>query len=112
MKCVFGEAQDAHAPGRYLRNGTIVEDPESPERVRRLLDGAGKAGLERVAPRECARDHLGAVHSARYLDFLANGYGEWLQLPGAYPEIMPSVRPLEPAGGYPDSSLPAGSPRA
>jgi acetoin utilization deacetylase AcuC-like enzyme len=105
MKCVFGEAQHAHAPARYLRNGTIVEYPESPERVNRLLEGAGRAGLEIVAPREFALDHLGAVHSPRYLDFLANGYAQWTQLPGAYPEIMPSVRPLEPEAGYPEHIL-------
>ncbi|HEY4165084.1 MAG TPA: histone deacetylase family protein [Dongiaceae bacterium] len=105
MKCVFGEAQNAHAPARYLRNGTIGEYPESPERVNLLLEGAGRAGLETVTPREFALDHLSAVHSPRYLDFLSNGYAQWVQLPGAYVEIMPSVRPLEPEAGYPEHIL-------
>src|SRR5690349_9273028 len=70
MKCIFGEAQNAHAPARYMRYGRIGEFPESPERVTRLLDGVNRAGLDIAAPRSFALKHLAAVHSERYLDFL------------------------------------------
>jgi acetoin utilization deacetylase AcuC-like enzyme len=105
MKCVFGAAQNAHAPARYLRHGNIVEFPESPERVERLLAGAAKAGLETLAPRDFAMRHISAVHSARYLDFLEHGFAEWARLADAYPEMMPSLRPLEQPAGYPETIL-------
>src|SRR5690348_14194967 len=58
MKCIFGEAQNAHAPARYMRYGRIGEFPESPERVTRLLDGVNRAGLEVAAPRAFPLQHL------------------------------------------------------
>jgi acetoin utilization deacetylase AcuC-like enzyme len=105
MKCVFGEAQNAHAPARYMRYGRIGEIPETPERVTRLLDGVGRAGLEVVPARVFSLQHLATVHSARYLDFLENGYAQWIKVPDAYPEMMPSVRPVEQPSGYPDNIL-------
>jgi len=105
MKCVFDEAQNAHAPARYLRYGNIIDFPESPERVTRLLAGADKAGLERVPPRAFERNRLTAVHTERYVDFLANGYAEWSAVPGSYVEMMPSIRPLEEPAGYPENIL-------
>ncbi|HVO05065.1 MAG TPA: histone deacetylase family protein [Candidatus Cybelea sp.] len=105
MKCVFDEAQNAHAPARYLRYGNIVAFPESPARVQRLLQGAAKAGLETVRPRAFDRAPLGAVHTARYLDFLEHGHAQWRAVDGAYPEMMPSIRPLETPSSYPESIL-------
>ncbi len=93
-------------PARYMRYGRIGEFPESPERVTRLLDGVGRAGLavER-APRAFSLQHLAAVHSARYLDFLEHGHAQWMKVPDAFPEMMPSVRPVESPRGYPDNIL-------
>jgi acetoin utilization deacetylase AcuC-like enzyme len=105
MKCVFGEAQNAHAPARYMRYGRIGEFPESPERVTRLLEGVNQASLEMTAPRAFPLGHLAAVHSERYLDFLERGHAEWSKVPDAFPEMMPSVRPLEQPSGYPDNIL-------
>lgn len=105
MKCIFGEAQNAHAPARYMRYGRIGAFPESPERVTRLLEGVERAGLEVAPPREFPLQHLSAVHSARYLDFLEHGHGQWMQVPDADPEMMPSVRPVERPSGYPDNIL-------
>jgi len=105
MKCIFGEAQNAHAPARYMRYGRIGEFPETPERVTRLLDGVDRAGLAVTAPREFPLQHLAAVHSERYLDFLENGHAQWMKVPEAFPEMMPSVRPVESPSGYPDNIL-------
>jgi acetoin utilization deacetylase AcuC-like enzyme len=105
MKCIFGAAQNAHAPARYMRYGRIGEFPESPERVTRLLDGVSRAGLEVTAPREFPLQHLATVHSARYLDFLEHGHAQWMTMPDAFPEMMPSLRPVESPSGYPDSIL-------
>ena len=91
MKCIFGATQNGHAPARYMRFGRIGEFPESPERVTRLLEGVGRAGLDVMAPRTFPLQHLAAVHSARYLDFLEHGHGQWMEMPDAFPEMMPSV---------------------
>ena len=105
MKAVFGEAQNRHAPLRFLKYGNIGEYPESPERVDRLIEGAKKAGLDLIPPREFDPKHLVAVHSARYLDFLQNGFAEWTRLPDAHPEMMPSLRPVDQPADYPDHVL-------
>jgi acetoin utilization deacetylase AcuC-like enzyme len=105
MKCVFDEAQNAHAPARYMLFGNIAECPESPERIVRLLEGAAQAGLARVPPRAFGHDRLGAVHSARYLDFLEHGHAQWRAVAGAHPEMMPSIRPLESPSAYPEGIL-------
>lgn len=105
MKAIFSEKQNAHSPTRYLRYGALVDYPESPERVRRLIAGALKAELELCEPDQFDPRCFEGIHPARYLDFLENGHAEWMKLPGAYPEIMPSVRPVEAPSAYPSHIL-------
>jgi acetoin utilization deacetylase AcuC-like enzyme len=101
MKAVFGEAQNRHAPSRHLRVGNVIDYPESPERIERLIEGTKQAGLQLMPPRDFDLKHIAAVHSARYLDFLQNGFAQWKQLPGAHAEMMPSLRPVERPADYP-----------
>lgn len=105
MDAVFSEIQNRHAASRFLRHGVVSDYPESPERLTRLLAGVRKAGLSLREPVEFDEAHLAAVHSRRYLDFLANGHAEWMKLPGAFPEIMPSARPVERPASYPTHIL-------
>ncbi|MBK1865503.1 histone deacetylase family protein [Taklimakanibacter albus] len=105
MKVIFSEKQNAHSPTRYLRYGALVDYPESPERVRRLIAGALKAELELSEPRMFDARHFEGIHPKRYLDFLENGHAEWMKLPGAFPEIMPSIRPVEEPSAYPSHIL-------
>src|SRR5262245_15527207 len=105
MEAVFSDIQNEHSPTRYLRHGALTEYPESPERVNRLIAGVRQAGLQLRQPAEFDDEHLAAVHSGRYLDFLEHGHAEWMKLPGAFPEIMPSVRPVESPSGYPSHIL-------
>ncbi|WP_119390827.1 histone deacetylase family protein [Taklimakanibacter lacteus] len=105
MEAVFSEIQGRHASQRFLRHGAVVDYPESPERLQRLLAGVNKAGLDLRQPASFDDAHLAAVHSRRYLDFLANGHAEWMKLPGAFPEIMPSARPVETPSDYPSNIL-------
>ena len=97
MKAVFSAAQLAHAPGRFLSLGNIVDYPESPSRARALLAGAREAGCEIFAARrEVDTGLLARVHDADYLSFLKAGFDQWKALPGAGPEVMPSLRPMKP----------------
>jgi acetoin utilization deacetylase AcuC-like enzyme len=105
MKAVFDERQLAHAPSRFLSRGNIVDYPEAPERARLLLEGARSAGLTVVAPRELDAGALAAVHTARYLRFLETAHAEWSKLPGAGPEVMASVRPVERPARYPSDLM-------
>lgn len=101
MKAVFSAVQFGHDPKRYLSVGRTVHYPEQPERVRRLMQGARKAGVEFHATRSFDKEHYTAVHSERFVDFLAHGYGEWHSLPNAFEEMMPSTRPVPGLNDYP-----------
>lgn len=97
MKAVFSAAQMAHAPTRFLSLGNIVDYPEAPERARRLLEGARQAGADIYATRRFGMEPLKALHGPGYLDFLENGFAKWQELPGAGPELMPSLRQMLPS---------------
>jgi acetoin utilization deacetylase AcuC-like enzyme len=94
MKAVFSGAQLGHSPSRFLSLGNIVDYPESPERARRLLEGARQAGSQILAARRFSEDTLSTVHLQAYLTFLRSAFEEWEQIAGAGPELMPSLRPV------------------
>lgn len=95
MKAVFAAAQLAHAPRQFLALGNIVQYPETPERVRRLLEGARQAGADIHAARRFDSDRLLALHSGRYVYFLENGFEAWKHLAGHGSDMMVSLRPME-----------------
>ncbi len=93
MKAIFSAVQLGHKPKRYLSKGKMVHYPDQPERVRRLLQGVRKAELSIHAARSFSDSMYESVHSARYVDFLKNGFDEWEKLEDSYEEMMPAVRP-------------------
>ena len=94
MKAVFSAAQLAHAPRHFLNQGKLVDYPEAPERARLLLAGAKAAGAQVFAPRRFELEDYVYVHTKPYLEMLENGFAEFSQIPGAGPELLPSLRPL------------------
>ena len=71
IKCVLSaNEQQKHYPESYLVNGVPQENPEIPERVNLLLDGAKKAAMEIVEPGNYGIDPIARVHDAQYLHFL------------------------------------------
>lgn len=94
MKAVFSAAQLAHVPTRVLSVGNIIDSVEQPERARRLLEGARQADAQICAARAYGADDFAAIHTQEYLRFLEQGFAEWRKLPGAGPEMTPSLRPL------------------
>jgi acetoin utilization deacetylase AcuC-like enzyme len=105
MKAVFSAAQLAHAPTRFLMRGRLVDYPEAPERARRLLVGARDAGATIHAARQFSAEHMSAVHSQAYLDFLESAWSEWSAVPDAGPELWASMRPHRPVEHQPRSVL-------
>ena len=98
MKAVFSAAQLGHSPSRFLSKGQIVAYPDSPDRVRMLLEGARQAGASIHAPRRFDDTIYRGVHFEPYLNFLRTGFDRWRAIDGAGPELMPSLRPLVPPG--------------
>lgn len=97
MKAVFSGAQMAHAPAHFISQGKIIGYPEAPERARRLLEGARQAGAGIHAARRFDLQKIG-LHAKGYIDFLRNGFDDWLKIPGAGPEMMVSLRPMVKPG--------------
>ncbi len=96
MKAIFSAVQLGHAPSRFLSNGHIVAYPDSPARARALLEGAREAGAQICAARRYDPAVFSEVHAQHYVNFLQSAHGEWKQIEGAAPELMPSLRPMAP----------------
>jgi acetoin utilization deacetylase AcuC-like enzyme len=105
MKCVLSASQTKHYPASYLVNGERQPNPESPDRVDRLLQGALAAGLEQTEPRDNGLAAIARVHTPEYLAFLQNAYTRWRRIPGAAGEVTPNIHPTNRDGVYPASVL-------
>lgn len=101
MKAIFSAVQLGHKPERFLSRGNIVDFPDQPERVRRLLDAARSARVDVHAARNFDDQHVAAVHKWRYLEFLEKAHKRWQRPKGAFNEVMPSIRPVERPARYP-----------
>lgn len=103
MKAVLAETeQKRHYPPSYLVNGVMEANPERPERIDLLLQGARDAGCEIVRPEAYGDAPILAAHTKRYLDFLSHAYERWARIPGASDAVTPNIHPLR-RGGYPAS---------
>ena len=102
MLVVHAEAQERHHPRFFIARGRVQPCPEVPGRAEMLLAAVRAAGHEVIAP---TADHgpgpRAAVHTARYLDFLATAHERWLALPDPSPEIVPNVHPGPNMDRYP-----------
>ncbi len=103
MKAVLAEAeQKRHYPPSYLVNGVQQQNPERPDRVSMLLNGAKDAGCEIVRPENYGDAPILAVHSERYLNFLSRAHERWSRIEGASEAVTPNIHPYH-RRGYPDS---------
>jgi acetoin utilization deacetylase AcuC-like enzyme len=105
MKAVFSAAQLGHAPTRFLSKGNIIAYPESPQRARVLLEGARQAGASICAARRFDSSIYQGVHLKGYLEFLGNAFDKWKEVEGAGPELMPSLRAMQPIQLHTDNIL-------
>jgi acetoin utilization deacetylase AcuC-like enzyme len=103
MRAFLAEQQAAHYPQHFLVNGVFVDNPEQPERVARLRDGALAAGCILETPTEQGMGPIAAVHSPEYLQFLQYAWARWRHIEGAAPAVVPDIRPVDRSGQYPAS---------
>lgn len=103
MKAFFAEEQRRHYPESYLVNGVFHPNPEHPDRVDLLLEGARQAGCAIERPADCGLSPILDVHEARYLRFLENAHERWRRIKGASPSVTPNIHPVSRDNHYPDS---------
>ena len=103
MKCVFNAQQNKHYPKSYLVSGVREPNPESPQRVELLLEGAVAAGMTPVEPGRYGIDAIMKVHPQRYLTFLEHAASRWSHIKGAAEEVTPNIHPTNRDGEYPKS---------
>ncbi len=104
MDTFFAEEQRAHDPKMFLSSGAQKPNPEKPERIDRLLDGARRAGTPIRRPDDAGLKPIAAVHTPEYLEFLQNIFRRWQLIEGASEEVIPNIHPLARDGRYPASA--------
>ena len=105
MRCVFNAEQNKHYPKSFLVNGVREANPESPQRVDLLLEGAVAAGMTQVEPDNYGMNTIMKVHPERYLTFLEHAASRWSRIKGAADEVTPNIHPTNRDGEYPKSLI-------
>jgi acetoin utilization deacetylase AcuC-like enzyme len=79
MLIVASDAHRVHHPREpFVDAGRLIDPPEVPERVDRILGAIADAGLgEPRAPRPFGREAIVRVHPPEYLDFLEHAHARW-----------------------------------
>src|SRR2546425_6917530 len=79
MLIVASDAHRPHHPRRpFLDRGQLVDPPEIPERVDRIVTALAEANLGApTSPAAFGLDPLRRVHPPEYLDFLEHAHERW-----------------------------------
>ena len=105
MKAFFDDRQWKHNPKHFMANGTMLPNPEQPERINRLMLGAKAAGCSFEAPSDAGLGPIAAVHSPEYLGFLKSIHTRWRRIEGAGEEVIPNIHPASRRDSYPKSAV-------
>ena len=105
MKAVFDARQWKHDPQNFMANGRSLRNPEQPERIRILTEGATRAGAEFIEPEDHGAGPIGAVHSPEYLTFLETIHTRWQRIEGSSDEVIPNIHPDNRQANYPKSAV-------
>ena len=103
MKAIYHSKQRKHYPAHAQSGGIPQPNPERPERIDALADGALSAGLEIETPNDYGIEPIAAIHSNEYIQFLKSIYARWQAIPGAASEVIPNVHPDQRGVTYPHS---------
>ena len=80
MKIYSHENQMLHHPKTYFSRGQMREPQEKPERLTELLKAPKALGLEVITAKDKGIEPILAVHDFDYVEFLQNGYDEWMSV--------------------------------
>ncbi|MCO5071538.1 MAG: histone deacetylase family protein [Rhizobiaceae bacterium] len=105
MKAFYADEQKRHNPKMFLSSGAPKPNPEQPERVERLLEGARAAGCAIERPQSFGLSPIAAIHTPEYLAFLENIFERWQRIEGASEEVIPNIHPIARNGAYPASAV-------
>lgn len=105
MKAFYAAEQKRHDPKAFRTSGGVARNPETPERVERLLAGAKAAGCTVLRPSNHGMGPIASVHTPEYLDFLEHIHPRWRRVEGAPEEVVPSIHPISRDGTYPASAI-------
>nr|WP_317198515.1 histone deacetylase family protein [uncultured Psychrobacter sp.] len=78
MKIYSHDNLSLHRPLPYYSYGKMHEPLEIPERMTELLKAPKALGLSVTTARDLGMTPILAVHDFGYVDFLKNGYSEWM----------------------------------
>lgn len=105
MKAVFHETQRQHNPKHFFASGSLLPNPEVPQRIDALLGGLKQIDAEIINPEDHGIAPVAAVHTAEYLTFLKHIYTRWQRIPDASEEVIPNIHPNRCNVGYPKSAV-------
>ena len=94
MKAFYHPHQALHDPQQFMRLGVLAAPTDLPERTARLLQALSRHGITPEATQNDGRKAAARVHPEHYLAFLETAYRRWRELPGAGPEVLPTVGDL------------------
>src|SRR5262249_40455771 len=101
VKAVYSELHRSHDPQFFLVRGLVRRTTEQPERADRLLAGLKSGKHDLIAPVNFGQAARARVHSAEYLNFLAEAWDAWSALADAGPEMIANIHPVRHAASYP-----------
>lgn len=78
MKIYSHEKQMLHHPRSYFSRGMMREPQEKPGRLIEFLKAVDDMNLEVITPADLGIEPILEVHDIDYVDFLKNGYKEWI----------------------------------
>ncbi|MDH4002810.1 MAG: histone deacetylase family protein [Xanthomonadales bacterium] len=103
MKAVYHVEQKKHYPLQFLVNGVFRPNPEMPERLDRLLQGALAAGCTPEVSENHGIAPIREIHCGAYLEFLEHAWERWQRIDGAAAAVTPNIHPHRRNTGYPAS---------
>ena len=105
MRAFYDPRQRLHDPQHFLSSGSLLRNPERPERAEVFLRAIKQIGLTPELPEDTGLRDISAVHSPDYLEFLQNIYRRWQYIDNASDEVIPNVHPNRHVAGYPKSAV-------
>ena len=92
MISIYSAEHAAHDPPFEFLDGALVPVYESPARATIIHTAIERAALGAIlAPRSFGAEHIRAVHSDDYLDYLEHIYQRWVAFGAAPASVMPGT---------------------